>query len=182
MNVFSGLLDRIVLVCATVAGGCLPSFVLQYRQRLGGRLDQVVADLAPFRAIAERLHGGSLQALIQHHLASTDATFHAEGQAIQQMVDAETRLRGMLTSLQGSVLDQIHYLATHLDHDIARSTWESFVPAFTLDVPSVGIAVGTGLACWLLFIGVWKGIAALVRPGVKRPPPSPRVRREPGMR
>ena len=182
MNLFGGFLDRIVLVCATIAGGCLPSFVVQYRQRLGGRLDQVVADLAPFRAIAERLHGGSIEALIQHHLASPDATFHAEGQAIQQMVDAEARLRGMLDALQGSVLDQLHYLVTHVDHDIARSTWESFVPAFTLDAASIGIAVGTGLVCWLLFIGIWKGAAALARPGVKRVPKPPKVRREPGMR
>ena len=107
-NLVRGLIDRAVLVAGTVAGGCVPGFIVQYRQRVGGRLDQVVMDLAPFRAIAERFHGGSLDALIQHHLVSPDATFRAEGAAIQAMVDSELRLRGMMEALQGDVWHQLH--------------------------------------------------------------------------
>ena len=86
---FRGLLDRAVLVAGTVAGGCVPGFIIQYRQRVEGRLDQVDQDLAPFRAIAERFHGGSLDALIKHQLVSPDSTFRADGAAIQTMVDSE---------------------------------------------------------------------------------------------
>src|SRR2546429_70783 len=35
-----GLFDRLFLVTAVVAGGLLPGFIAQYRQRVGGRLDQ----------------------------------------------------------------------------------------------------------------------------------------------
>src|SRR5262245_10317773 len=110
-RLLGGLLDRVVLVAGTVAGGCLPGFVAQYRQRVGGRLDQVEIDLAPFREIAAKLHGGSLDELIRHHLQSTDATFYAEGRAIQAMVDSEARLRAMFEALQGSVFAQLKYLA-----------------------------------------------------------------------
>jgi hypothetical protein len=60
MKFVRDILDRIVLLAAVVAAGCIPSFIVQYRQRAGGRLDQVLADLAPFQEIADRNHGGSL--------------------------------------------------------------------------------------------------------------------------
>ncbi len=66
MKVIGAILDRIVLLLAVVAAGCIPSFMVQYRQHLGGRLDQVLADLAPFQAIADRYHGGSLTELIRY--------------------------------------------------------------------------------------------------------------------
>lgn len=158
-RLLGGLLDRVVLLTGTVAGGCLPGFATQYRQRVGGRLDQVEIDLAPFREIAARFHNGSLDALIRHHLESSDSTFHAEGQAIQAMVDSETRLRAMFESLQGSVAEQLLYLARHLDRDIADATWNSFVPTFSLEMSSILVALTVGFTVWLMFVGIWRGIA-----------------------
>jgi hypothetical protein len=153
MTLLKGLLDRIVLVAGTVAGGCVPGFIVQYRQRVGGRLDQVTEDLAPFRAIAERFHGGSIDALIQHHLASIDATFHAEGAAIQSMVDAELRLRGM---------SQLQYLLAHPDRELLGATWSAHVPAFTLDAQGMLMAVVIGVVLWLLFLLIWNAVGALL--------------------
>ncbi len=161
-RLLGGLLDRMVLVAGTVAGGCLPGFVTQYRQRVGGRLDQVQIDLAPFQQIAERFHGGSLDALIQHHLRSTDPTFHAEGQAIQAMVDSESRLRAMFEGLQGSVAEQLIYLARHLDRGIASATWNSWIPAFNLEMSSILVALCVGVGLWLLFVVLWRGLGALI--------------------
>jgi hypothetical protein len=160
-NLIRGLLDRAVLVAGTVAGGCVPGFIVQYRQRVGGRLDQVVMDLAPFRAIAERFHGGSLDALIQHHLVSPDSTFRAEGAAIQAMVDSELRLRGMMEALQGGVWHQLQYLVVHPDHDLLQATWSAYVPSFTLDMQGILMALVIGVTLWLLFLLVWKGLGAL---------------------
>ena len=47
MSFVRGLLDRIVLVAAFIAGGLVPGFITQYRQRVGGRLDQALLDLIP---------------------------------------------------------------------------------------------------------------------------------------
>jgi hypothetical protein len=169
-----GLLDRVVLVAGTVAGGCVPGFIVQYRQRVGGRLDQVVLDLAPFREIAQRLYGGSMDALIRHHLASADQTFHAEGAAIQGMVNAELRLRGMMTALQGDVWHQLQYLLVHPDRDLLQSTWSVYVPAFTLDAQGMLMALAIGVSLWLVFLLLWKGLGALIwaasRPGPRYPP------------
>src|ERR1700722_2212085 len=99
MKAVRAILDRIVLLCAVIAAGCIPSFIVQYRQRAGGRLDQVLADLSPFQEIANRNHGGSLAELIRYHLQSSDATFHQEGAALQSMVQAGGRVRAMLAAL-----------------------------------------------------------------------------------
>lgn len=162
VRAIGGLLDRAVLLVGTLLGACLPGFVVQYRQRVGGRLDQVEQDLEPFRAIARQQHGGSLDALIQHHLQSVDATFHAEGQAIQAMVNAEISLRATMDALQGSVLHQLAWLIPHYDRGIARATWQSYVPSINLETSSIVVALLAGVTLWLLFLAVWHGTRRLV--------------------
>lgn len=173
-SLLGGLLDRIVLVAGTVAGGCIPSFVAQYRQRVGGRLDQVILDLTPFREIADRFHHGSLQELIQHHLASSDQTFHAEGAAIQAMVDAELHLRSILESLKGGLWDQLLYLVPHHDTQIVHSTWNAFVPSFTLNLQGLIVAAVTGLVLWVLFVCTWRLFAGAGRSLRRRSVPTHR--------
>jgi len=159
----SGLLDRILLVVGVVAGGCIPGFVLQYRQRVGGRLDQVSKDLAPFQEIANQQHGGSLSALVRHHMASTDQTFVGEGMAIQKMIDALASLRDAVAALNGDMFHQIAYLARHGDLDIARATWSTFSPTFVLTAESLMIAAVVGLSLWLGFLALWFGTAWVFR-------------------
>jgi hypothetical protein len=163
MAFIRGILDRIILVIGVVAAGCIPSFIAQYRQRVGGRLDQVLQDLAPFQEIANQFHHGSLRELIQHHLASADATFHDEGAALQAMVDAAEQLRQALQALNTDLLHQLVYLLTNTDPLIAHATWEIFSPSFNLTAESVIFALVVGVAIWLVFLAVWILFARLAR-------------------
>jgi hypothetical protein len=187
MNAVRALLDRIVLLAAVVAAGCIPSFIVQYRQRLGGRLDQVLADLSPFQQIANRNHGGSLTELIRYHLASTDATFHQEGAALQSMVQSSERLRAMLAGLDTDLVHQCAYLLLHHDGELLRATWGGYQPGFTLDLQSVLFALAVGVVLWALFLGLWHAVAYLfdaLRRGPPRLPPQrvPPRRTEPRLR
>jgi phage tail tape-measure protein len=161
ISLFRGLLDRLVLVAGVLAGGCVPGFIAQYRQRVGGRLDQVTQDLLPFQEIARRYHDGDIQVLVKHHLASTDQSFQAEGNAIQGMLDSLASLRAMMDGLQGPVLRQIGYLVGHFDRGIGAATWHSYVPSFNLDPQGLVVAGVIGVACWLIFAAVWSGTARL---------------------
>jgi hypothetical protein len=158
-----GILDRIILVIGVVAAGCIPSFIAQYRQRVGGRLDQVLQDIAPFQAIANQFHHGSLQELIQYHLASTDQTFHDEGAALQVMIASAEQLRQALVALDTDLYHQLVYMLTRADPLIARATWDIFSPAFNLTPESVIFAIIVGVAIWLLFLAVWILIERLAR-------------------
>lgn len=158
-----GILDRIILVMGVIAAGCIPSFIAQYRQRVGGRLDQVLQDMAPFQAIADQLHRGSLQELIQYHLASVDPTFHNEGAALQGMVNSVEQLRQALQALNTDLFHQLVYMLTEADPLIARATWEIFSPSFNLTAESVVFAAVVGVAIWLTFLAVWSLLAFLAR-------------------
>jgi hypothetical protein len=163
MTFIREVLDRIILVIGVIAAGCIPSFIAQYRQRAGGRLDQVLQDIAPFQAIANQFHHGSLQELIRYHLASVDQTFHNEGAALQAMVDTAEQLRQALQALNTDLFHQLLYMLTRTDPLIARATWEIFSPSFNLTVESIVFAVIVGVAIWLVFLTVWMLIDRLAR-------------------
>jgi hypothetical protein len=160
MGLIRGALDRLVLVAAMLAGGCVPSFMAQYRQRVGGRLDQVLRDLVPFEQIAQRDFGGSLDALVQHHRDSLDSAFHQEAAAIQQMLDAAARLREAAAALDTNLYGQAAWLLRHADPDLLHATWSAWRPSFDVSIDGLTFAVLAGLALWALFLLVWYGAAA----------------------
>ena len=155
MALLRGLLDRVVLIVGVLAGGMVPSYLAQYRQRVGGALGQALQDLAPFQQIADRFHDGSLAKLIQHHLASSDPSFHAEGAAIQAIADSVASLRAALAALDTDVFHQLFHLVAQVDPVMARATWAAFRPSFGLTADSLLMAAAFGLSIWLVFLGVW---------------------------
>jgi hypothetical protein len=159
-----GLLDRLVLIAAVLAAGTVPGFIAQYRQRVGGMLAQVQADLAPFIEIARRFHAGDLERLIAHHRASSDPTFRAEGDAIATMRDSADRLQDAHTALETDLVGQLLYLAQSVDSGIARATWEIFEPSFSFSPSGIAFALVVGLGAWLVYSLLAGLIAALFTP------------------
>ena len=162
MDFIRGILDRIVLVAGVITAGCIPSFIVQYRQRVGGMLNQVLKDLAPFQAIADKLHHGSLQELIQHHLDSSDPTFYKEGAAVRALVESAEQLRITFQALDTDLFHQLSYLVAKIDPIVARATWDVFTPSFGLSVESVVFGSVVGVLIWLVFLTVWYVIDRLV--------------------
>lgn len=155
MTFLRGLFDRLFLIGAVVAGGLVPGFVAQYRQRLGGRLDQARLDLEPWQSIADRFHHGDIEKLIRYHLNSDDSTFHSEGAVIRALVDAVHQLQDAVAALQGSLFQQVGYLALHADTGLARATFSDWVPTFALSVEGLLFALLFAFAIWSLFHALW---------------------------
>jgi hypothetical protein len=155
MLLLRGLLDRLLLIIAVVAGGLVPGFVSQYRQRLGGRLDQARLDLEPWQKIADQFFHGDLQKLIDYHLSSADPTFHTEGGAIQALIASVQRLQTAADALHGSLVQQLHYLLLHADPSLLRATFADWVPTFALSVEGIAFALVFALLVWLLFHALW---------------------------
>ncbi|HYB32728.1 MAG TPA: DUF2937 family protein [Steroidobacteraceae bacterium] len=150
-----GLLDRLLLACAVVAGGLVPGFIAQYRQRLGGRLDQARLDLEPWQRLAEQFYQGDIGRLIQYHLASSDPKFHAEGAIIRALVDNVARLQSAVDALHGSLWRQLAYLAVHADPGLTRATLHDWVPTFALSTEGLVFALCFAVAVWLVFQVLW---------------------------
>jgi hypothetical protein len=169
MFVLRGVLDRLLLVCAVVAGGLVPGFIAQYRQRLGGRLDQARLDLEPWQQLADRFYQGDIDKLIQFHLHSSDARIQADGAIIRALVGSVHQLQSALDALHGSVFQQAAYLALHADPGLARATFHAWVPTFALSADGILFALLSALGVWLLFNGAWW---LLARPHARRHPRS----------
>lgn len=164
MAFLQGILDRVVLVVGIIAAGCIPSFISQYRQRVGGHLNQVLKDLEPFQQIANLYHHGSLKELIEHHLNSPDRTFHDEGAAIQAMVTSVEELKTAVQALNTDLFHQIGYLLSGgMDAKISNETWAIFSPSFNLTVESVVFAACAGIFIWLVFLMIWYAIDRFIR-------------------
>ena len=156
MPILRGLLDRVLLIAAVVAGGLVPGFIAQYRQRLGGRLDQARIDLAPWQNLADQFYRGDIGSLIQYHLGSSDPKFRAEGAVIRSLVDSVHQLQSAVDALHGNLLQQIAYLAWHADPGLVHATFGDWVPTFALSGEGILFAVLLALGVWLLFHLLWR--------------------------
>jgi len=170
MWLLRGLLDRVLLIAAVVAGGLVPGFIAQYRQRLGGRLDQARLDLEPWQKLADQQHHGDLGALVRYHLESSDPTFHAEGGVIASLADTVRQLQSAADALHSSLWQQVLYLARHADPALIRATYADWVPTFALSGEGLMFALVFALGVWLLFQGLWALLTwlAQARPGRRR--------------
>ena len=155
MSFIRGFVDRLLLICAIVTGGLVPGFISQYRQRLGGMLDQAKLDLAPWQRIADQNFHGDLYQLIQYHLASKDPTFHAEGAALSALVASVQRLQGEVAALHGNLFQQAAYLSLHVDSTVAHATIGDWVPTFGLSTEAISFALLFAVCLWLLFQILW---------------------------
>ena len=165
MSFVRGLLDRVLLVCAVVAGGLVPGFIAQYRQRLGGRLDQAQLDLAPWQHLADQYYQGDIERLIRYHLESTDLKFQAEGGVIRALVATAQQLQSAVDALHGSLFRQAAYLTVHGDPGLAAATLHDWVPTLTLSGEGIVFALAFAVVVWLLFQVLWGLIALLVPQG-----------------
>lgn len=155
MNFLRGLIDRVLLVVLVVAGGLAPGFITQYRQRLGGRLDQAQIDLGAWQKIADRFFQGDLQKLIQNHLGSPDAAIQAEGHLVQSLVDTVVNLQAAAAALNSSLWHQLAFLLVHADHGLVRATLDDWTPTFSLSPDGLLFAGLFALAAWLVFQLLW---------------------------
>jgi Protein of unknown function (DUF2937) len=170
MPFIRGLLDRVLLVCAAVAGGLIPGFIAQYRQRLGGRLDQAKLDLEPWQKLADRFYQGDIDKLIQYHLSSSDPTFHSEGAIIRTLVATVHQLQSSVDALQGSLYHQLAYLALHADPSLTHATFAAWVPTFALSAEGIVFALLFAIVVWLVFQALWWLFALIGRPVSGRRP------------
>jgi hypothetical protein len=158
-----GIIYIIVFATGFFAGGLFPSFSTQYHQRLQAQYDQVNMDLAPFQQIADRFHGGELEALVQHHLQSSDPTFYAEGEAIQMMINSQTRLAESKAAAEAPYIDQLSYFYTHMDEGVAQATLESFTPSLITSEHAMTFSLTTATVAILILWAVWNLVALAFR-------------------
>lgn len=152
MKLLLALFDRVLLVASVLFGGCLHSFILNYRQRIEGHLNQSQADLQQFQQIADRHFNGSLPDLIQSYSVDTTSAIQETANAVKNIWDTSEELRLVFEGLQGNVIQQIQTMLEYYDKEKLVATWEIYQPSFTLSLDSMLMALLSAVTIWGTFM------------------------------
>lgn len=150
---FDSLLGAAAAAVVALGGSQFLAFVQQYRQRLGGHLDEA-------RWSQGRLEAGqSLRALDPTAKAQVGEEIAARIEYLQK-ADAALRDAGLLAR-------PVAFLR-HFEPDIALATLHDFQPAVPIDAASLTYAAGGLLIGWLVYEGAKWPVAAAHRRRQKR--------------
>src|SRR5262249_60058866 len=104
--------------------------------------------LSGFQETANQYFDGNLEALIAHHVSSTDRAFQGEAKTIRQLYERAQALKAELAALSGSLLARIVHVALRPDREILGETRAEYSYTVPLDPPAIasGIVIGALLA------------------------------------
>lgn len=159
MSLIPRLILLVVACTALLVGIQVPNFTEQYQKRVDAHLQEARTNLAPFQAIADLHHGGSIDALIAHHEASPDPTFRAEGDAILHIKRRVEHFEQELAQLAAPLPRQVWHMATHGDRELLEETRDQYSFGILLDQT----ALLTGLAFVLPLVLILELLFAALR-------------------
>ena len=157
-------LRLVVFSIGLLIGIQIPSFIDQYAKRVSAHQAEVARNFAGFEGTAKEHFGGSVEALIAHHLASADLVFKDEAKSIREMYARLTALTAELAAMRGPLIKQILHVVFRPNEEILGETWAEYTYTVPLNSAAIitGAAIGTLLA--MLIEGAYAAIASFLRP------------------
>lgn len=160
---------RIIAFGLGILGGVTasqgPEYAQQYRQRLGGAIDELRRVIARFDADAQA-NGETQDSAIARLRSNPDALVNRQGAAMQGNVERLERLQlHREVMMQAGPFARIALMVRDGDRDVMEATYRDFEPA--LPVTEEGI-----ISTIVGFIVVWGGfllIAGVLRSLFRRP-------------
>ncbi len=173
MKLITGLFDRLLFAAAFAAFLQIPQFVDHYTQRFGGYRQALLESVAHYQHSANQHYAGDLLLMVHEFRSSPQPALRELGDKIaadNRRLDDMSR--GIALLENGSLLDKLLYLATHLDPAIARGTLAALTPGLPLTLDAMICGLIGAVSASLLFNGLGALLQALRRlapPVVPRP-------------
>jgi hypothetical protein len=140
------LVRRLALAIAVLAGligSQAPEFAQQYRQRLGGALEELNRIASEFDAEVQR-QNLSRAAALKRLEDNTDPLARERGEDMDKAIERAARLNEQIQAMNSAgPLMRLYVVATSFDPEIAHSTLDNYEPAEPL---SVGALMAGGVA------------------------------------
>ena len=138
------MIVRTLAVVAGLAGGVatsqLPEYSQQYRQRLGGAIDELARIMKEFDADAAR-HGMTREQGIGRLSANADAFVSERGVRLREDSARLARLERQLHIFQTSgAFRRIAVMATDIDQATAQRAWANFEPGVPVTIEGAAMA------------------------------------------
>ena len=134
-----------VAVLAGLIGSQGPEFAQQYRQRLGGALEELNRIIAEFDAEARAQNLTPAEGLSRLE-GNADPLARQRGEDMAEAIDRAKRLSEQLQAIaSGSPLTRLYVVARDFDPEIAKSALDNYEPAAPL---SLGALAAAGIAAF----------------------------------
>ena len=154
---FARRLALAIAVLAGLIGSQGPEFTQQYRQRLGGALEELNRIVAEFDAEAGRENLTRAEALGRLE-RNDDPLARDRGEDMRKAIDRDRRLSEQIEAMNSAgPLMRLYVVATNFDPQIARSALDNYEPAEPL---SFGALAAGGLAA----LGGWAATLLIAWP------------------
>ena len=148
------ILKRIALFVALLSGlftSQMPEFAQQYRQRLGGAIDEIRRMIGDFDADVARV-GLSRDQGIERLKANGDPLVRGRGEHIESDIVRADRFEKQLQAYaEAGPFRRLGLFASEFEPDIARRALAQFEPAVPVTSEGLVSAIGGFFAGWFLF-------------------------------
>ncbi|WP_158809782.1 DUF2937 family protein [Beijerinckia sp. L45] len=135
---------RIALFFALIVGMAmtqLPEYAEQYRQRLGGAIDELSAIVARFDSDSQQ-QGLTEQGGLDRLHANSDSFVQQRGTQMQELIARLQRLSETQKQMQSDgPVGRLATLATHYDEMVASRALQSFEPALPVSIEAIVLGV-----------------------------------------
>jgi hypothetical protein len=147
------LIRRLALFFAMIAGvisAQFPEYAQQYRQRLGGALDELNAIVARFDADAAQ-NGLSEPQGVTHLQQNPDPFVRTRGDQMKDVIARRNKLQDQAQMIaNGGNFQRVWALVTQADPTIARRAYQSFEPGVPVTTEGfvsalIGFVIGGGV-------------------------------------
>jgi predicted PurR-regulated permease PerM len=166
---------RLLVLLIVASGGVLfsqaPEFAQQYRQRLGGAIDELTTIIQTFDEQANHA-GFDRRAALNVYASSSEPFLHSQGEAMNRAFERYEALTDQLQDLAASpsILRPLVVLE-HIDPAIFQNAWKNLVPAAPISFAGlvwtlVGMFMGSLIA--ILLSALLRAVAVLGRLGRRR--------------
>lgn len=141
-------LALVIALAAGLVGSQGPEFAQQYRQRLGGALDELRRIVAEFDAEASRQNLTPADA-VQRLEANADPLARKRGEDIDQTMARENRLEQQFQAMASAgPLKRLYVMVTDFDPEIARSALEAYEPAAPITTEALTVGSAAAVLGW----------------------------------
>lgn len=144
------LLTGAMIVAGALTASQLPEFAQQYRQRIGGAVDELNAFVTRFDADAAT-QGLTRNQAIARHMVNADELFRKRGIAMEDTIERRDRLAAQQKAMMDdNTFVRLVNFASHADRDLTNATFNAFEPAIPVTVEGGIMAAIGGLFGWLI--------------------------------
>ena len=145
---FTRRLPVAIALIAGVIGSQGPEFAEQYRQRMGGALDELKRIVAQFEAAAAR-QGLTTPQAVGRLEQNAEPLAREQGQNMVETIARADRLEEEFEAMwSAGPLKRIYVMAKDFDPEIARHTLDNYEPAAPLSLEAVAAAALAAIWAW----------------------------------